>query len=277
MKTIPCCRLSNGVDIPVLGLGVYKTTDPEDMRNAVSAAIEAGYRLFDTARMYENEALLGECLEASGLKRSELFINSKLHMDDMGYDRAIKAFEQSLKDLKTDYLDMFMIHWPGQQKERLLDTWRALEDLYLDGRIKALGMSNFLIKHIDWILESCRVRPVLDQKEHNPRFSEPELYEYCEKNGIKVQAWSPLMRGAFDDPVIMGLSEKYGRTPAQIILRWQLDEGFLVIPKSVRRERIFENADVFGFSLKEEELRAIDGLNIRKSTSMTRDPLTFDF
>ena len=273
---IPSKKLSNGVEIPLLGLGVYKTTDRQDMKNAVEAAIDAGYRLFDTAEMYGNEAMLGEDLESCGVPRKELFITSKLLMDYMSYDKAIAAFEQTLRDLRTDYLDMFMIHWPGQDKARLLDTWRALEDLYIDGRIRALGMSNFTIKHVDWILESCKVKPVVDQKERNPRYNEPELKSYLEANDIVLQAWSPLMRGAFDEPLIKELSEKYHKTPAQIILRWNLDEGVLVIPKSVHRERIFENADVFDFELEPLELQRIDGLNIGRSTS-TRDPETYDF
>ena len=277
MNMIPECRLNNGVDIPILGLGLYKTTGPGQMHIAVTEALKAGYRLFDTAELYENEALLGAELEASGIPRSELFITSKLIMDSMSYDKAIKAFEQSLRDLRTDYLDLFLIHWPGQQKERLLDAWKALEELYLAGKVRAIGMSNFLIRHMDWILESCSVPPVLNQKEHNPLFSEPELYEFCRKNDIKVQSWSPLMRGALSDPLITGLSEKYGKTPAQIVLRWHIDEGFLAVPKSVHGDRIRENADIFDFSLEKEDLLAIDGMNKRKSSSLTRDPETYDF
>ena len=274
---IPVKRLNNGVEIPVLGLGVYKTLEPEDMRTAVDSAIEAGYTLFDTAEMYENEALLGEALEASGADRKELFITSKLLMDHMSYEGAMEAFDKTLKDLRTDYLDMFLIHWPGQKKERLLETWRALEDLYLEGRVRAIGMSNFLIKHVDWILESCRVKPVIDQKEHNPRFTEPKLNEYLQAHDIALQSWSPLMRGDLEEPVLLRLAEKYHKTPAQIVLRWNIDEGFLVIPKSVHRERIFENADIFDFELEASELLEIDTLNIGKSTSRTRDPETFDF
>lgn len=274
---IPVRKLNNGVEIPVLGLGVYKTLEPEDMRRAVDSALEAGYTLFDTAEMYENEALLGEALEASGADRKELFITSKLLMDHMSYEGAMEAFDKTLKDLRTDYLDMFLIHWPGQKKERLLETWRALEDLYLEGRVRAIGMSNFLIKHVDWILESCRVKPVIDQKEHNPRFTEPKLNEYLKAHDIALQSWSPLMRGDLGEPVLLRLAEKYHKTPAQIVLRWNIDEGFLVIPKSVRRERIFENADIFDFELEASELLEIDALNIGKSTSRSRDPETFDF
>ena len=277
MNMIPEIKLSNGIKIPVLGLGVYKTTDPDDMHEAVFAALDAGYRLFDTAELYENEALLGKELLRYGADRNSLFITSKLLMDHMSYDGAIRAFEQTIKDLCTDHLDMFLIHWPGQKKDRLLETWRALEDLYKDGRIKALGMSNFTIKHIDWILESCDVAPVINQVEHHPGLSEPELYDLCKKQHIMIQSWSPLMRGQLDAPPIMAAALKHKKTPAQIVLRWHIQEGFLVIPKSVHRDRIFENCDIFDFELTEDELRSIDGLNTGRSISHTRLPATYDF
>ena len=267
--------LNNGVKMPVLGLGVYKTLEPSEMKTAVNAALEAGYRSFDTAQMYQNEELLGAALETSAIDRSALFLTNKVDLGNMGYQAVLDSFEVSLKKLKTDYLDLFLVHWPGQQKLRLQETWCAMEALYAAKKVRAIGVCNCLPRHLEWILEMRGVVPAVNQVERHPLRVGRELQDWCAARGIRMEAWSPLIRGNFNLPAILALAEKYQKTPAQIILRWDIQGGYVVIPKSVHPERIVENAGIFDFSLEPADMAVLDGLDIGHTIS--RDPRTYDF
>lgn len=267
--------LYNGIEMPLVGLGVFKTNDQKEMDNAVRYALEAGYRSFDTAQMYQNEHVLGEALRRSGIARGDIFLTSKLDNPNQGYDKALASFEESLRKLKTDYLDLFLIHWPGQKRARLIESWRALERLHKEGRIRAIGVSNFMKRHLQWMAEDCEVMPAVNQIERHPLLNQNKLAAWCMQRGIQVEAWGPLVRGSFDFPQIRELAARYGKTPAQIILRWDVQSGYVVIPKSVHRERILENIDLFDFTLDEADMRAIDAMDANCRTS--HDPETFDF
>lgn len=272
---IPEIELNNGIKIPVIGLGVYKTDSQQEMTDAVQWALEAGYRSFDTAQMYKNEEILGNALKALGVKREDIFITSKVDLANMGYDKTLYSFNESLEKLQTDYLDMFLVHWPGQQKERLVETYKAMEELYKQGKIKVPGVSNCEPKHIEWILEECEITPAVNQVERHPLLNEKELENWCSKHNIKLEAWSPLIRGNINLPQIVNLAEKYNKTPAQIILRWDIQSGYIVIPKSVNKNRIFENADIFSFELSPEDMEILSNMDCGHRTSF--DPNTFDF
>ena len=272
---IPEIELNNGIKIPVIGLGVYKTDSQQEMTDAVQWALEAGYKSFDTAQMYKNEEILGNALKALGVKREDIFITSKVDLANMGYDKTLYSFNESLEKLQTDYLDMFLVHWPGQQKERLVETYKAMEELYKQGKIKVLGVSNCEPKHIEWILEECEITPAVNQVERHPLLNEKELENWCSKHNIKLEAWSPLIRGNINLPQIVNLAEKYNKTPAQIILRWDIQSGYIVIPKSVNKNRIFENADIFSFELSPEDMEILSNMDCGHRTSF--DPNTFDF
>lgn len=271
IKTI----LNNGVEIPVLGLGVYQTNHFEEMLSAVKWASEAGYTSFDTAQMYKNEHLLGRAFKEAGLNRNDLFITSKVDLMNMGYENTIKSFDESLQKLQTDYLDMFLVHWPGQKKERLIRTYKAMEDLYNQGKVRVIGVCNCEPEHLDWIMEECQVVPAINQVERHPFLNDKKLFEFCSKSGIKLEAWAPLNRGNFNNPKLLEIADKYERTPAQVILRWDIQSGYIVIPKSVHKERIIENADIFNFELTKSDIEIIDNMSIGARTSY--DPKTFDF
>ena len=267
--------LYNGIEMPLVGLGVFKTNDQKEMDNAVRYALEAGYRSFDTAQMYQNDHILGESLRRLDLVRSDVFLTSKLDNPNQGYDKALLSFEESLRKLKTDYLDLFLIHWPGQKRSRLIESWRALERLHKEGRIRAIGVSNCMKRHLQWMAEDCDVMPAVNQIERHPLLNQNGLAQWCTQRGIQVEAWGPLVRGSFDFPQIREMAARYGKTPAQIILRWNVQSGYAVIPKSVHRDRIFENIDLFDFALDEADMRAIDAMDTGGRTSF--DPETFDF
>lgn len=267
--------LNNGVKMPLLGLGVYQTTGDAEMRAAVDAALEAGYRCFDTAQMYKNEHVLGKALDAAGAPRDTLFLTSKVDLDNMGYENTLASFQQSLEKLRTDYLDLFLIHWPGQQQNRLLDTWRAMETLCAQKKVRAIGVCNCQPRHLQWILDACETAPAVNQVERHPLLNERTLIDWCVPRRIALQAWAPLLRGNLDHPEIMRLAHKHGKTPAQVVLRWDIQSGVAVIPKSVRRERIFENAAIFDFDLEPEDMAVLDGMDTGAHTS--HDPETFDF
>ncbi len=273
--TLAKVSLNNGVEIPILGLGVYNTTSYDEMLNAVKWAMEAGYRSFDTAQMYKNEDILGNALQELKIKREDIFLTSKVNLGNMGYENTIKSFEQSISKLKTDYLDMFLIHWPGQQKDRLLDTYKALEDLNKDGKIRVIGVCNCEVKHLEWILESCEIPPAVNQVERHPLLNEKHLEAWCKDKNIKLEAWAPLMRGNLNLPQILAIAEKYKKTPAQVVLRWDVQDGYIVIPKSVHKERIFENSDIFSFELDKEDMETLSSMDQGVRTSF--DPETFDF
>jgi diketogulonate reductase-like aldo/keto reductase len=251
--------LNNGVRMPWLGLGVFQVADGDEVRSAVRWAIEAGYRSIDTAAGYRNEAGVGQAIRESGVPREELFITTKLANADQGYESTLRAFEESRRKLGVDYVDLYLIHWPG--RDRYKETWRAFEKLYSEGYIRAIGVSNFQIHHLESLKESSGIIPAVNQVEFHPLLTQKELLDYCRREGIQLEAWSPIMKGNLDIPLLKDLSAKYGKTPAQIVLRWDLQHGVVTIPKSVRRERIVENAGIFDFELSEEDVRAIDALN----------------
>ncbi|MDF2658675.1 MAG: hypothetical protein K0Q94_1466 [Paenibacillus sp.] len=267
--------LGNGVRMPWLGLGVWKVTEGQEVEHAVRTAIETGYRSIDTAAVYGNEEGVGRAIRDSGVSRDELFVTTKVWNADQGYDSTLAAYEQSLGKLGLEYVDLYLIHWPVKGKYK--DTWKALEHLYEQGRVRAIGVSNFHVHHLDDLLQDAVVKPMVNQVEYHPRLSQRPLLAYCQKNGIQMEAWSPLMQGKelISHELLVGLGQKYGKSPAQIILRWDLQNGVVTIPKSVTPSRIRENADIFDFQLSAEDMALIDGLNL--DTRVGADPDNFNF
>ena len=258
-QTIPTLTLNNGVAIPQIGFGVFRVPDAET-EAAVSAALEAGYRSIDTAAIYGNERGVGRALAASGIPRDELFITSKLWNSDQGAGTSA-AVEASLDKLGLDALDLYLIHWPAPANELYLQSWTALEELAAAGRSRAIGVSNFLPEHLERVIALGGTVPAVNQIELHPALRQAETVAFNSAHGIATEAWSPLAQGAMlSNPVIAGLAEAIGRTPAQLILRWHLQQGRIIIPKSVTPQRIRENLDVFGFDLTTDELSVIDGL-----------------
>ncbi|MBS3771508.1 MAG: aldo/keto reductase [Bacteroidales bacterium] len=250
--------LSNGVRMPYFGLGVYSMNN-EEVTSAVHRALETGYRLIDTASVYGNEEGVGKAVRESDLPREEVFVTSKVWNTDQGYERTLKAFDKSMNRLGLDYLDLYLIHWPVSDLYK--DTWKALEKLYNEGRIRAIGVSNFLIHHLKDLMEDAEITPMVNQVEFHPHLVQQELHDFCQKNQIQSEAWAPLMRGKVNEiPLLKGLAEKYEKTPAQIVLRWDLQKGVATIPKSSNPERIRSNADIFDFELSEGDVKRIDDL-----------------
>lgn len=253
--------LYNGVEIPKLGLGVFLMKDEEELVEAVKAAVEVGYRHFDTAKIYGNEEYLAKGLKESGISREEIFLTSKVWNYDLGYEQTKIAFQETLDRLDTDYLDLYLIHWAAP---KYAESWKALIELYEEGRVRAIGVSNFQIHHLEDLKNQELMQPMINQIETHPEFPQNELHEYMKENGIVHEAWGPLGQGKtdlFQQPVILGLADKYGKTPAQIILRWHLERGEVIIPKSVRASRIQENSEVFDFSLTSNEMELMATLN----------------
>ena len=252
--------LNNGVKNPCLGFGTYKAADGKSA-DVIFTALKAGYRYFDTASFYGTETYLAEAVEKSGIDRKELFITSKAWKTQMGYENVKKAFSESLASLRTDYLDLYLIHWPLPEedctdwKKLDLETWRALEDLYFEGKVRAIGVSNFLPHHLAPLLQNCRVKPAVDQIEFHPGYTQEQTVSYCQKNGILVQAWSPIGRRALlDHPMLVQMAERYGVSVAQLCIRYALQRGIVPLPKSSAMERMKQNHDVFGFSISEEDM-----------------------
>jgi len=267
-------ELHNGVKMPYFGLGVYLSEDGQEVINAVKWAIEAGYRHIDTASLYNNEEGVGEGLKQSGINREEVFVVSKVWNSDQGYDSTLKAFNDSLERLKLDYLDLYLIHWPvkGQYK----DTWRALEHLYKEKKVRAIGVSNFLRHHLEELLKSAEIVPMVNQMEFHPYLVQQDLVDYCNTHQIQYEAWAPMMQGRiFDLESIKKISLKYGKSPAQVVLRWDLQKGVITIPKSAKKERIIDNANLFDFELSNEDIGLMDSLE--KGQRFGPDPDTFDF
>ncbi len=253
-------KLNNNVRIPVLGLGVYQTPPGRVTQNAVKFALSIGYRHVDTARIYGNEADVGEAVRKSGVPREQLFVTTKLWNGDQGYDSTLRACEASLKRLGFDYLDLYLIHFPVPETRK--ESWKAMETLLQKGKCRAIGVSNFTIPHLEDLLETHEVIPAVNQVEFHPFLYQKELLEYCQRKGIQVEAYSPLARGErFKHPRITALATKYSKTPAQLMLRWGLQHGLVVIPKSTREERIRENSQVFDFEISAEDMRSLDSLN----------------
>jgi diketogulonate reductase-like aldo/keto reductase len=265
--------LHNGVRMPRLGLGVFKVKDGEEVANAVRFALEAGYRSIDTAKAYNNEEGVGRAIRSSGVPRSELFVTTKVWNSDQGYDSTLRAFEASRKRLGLDVIDLYLVHWPV--KGKYMETYRALEKLYRDGAVRAIGVSNFQIHHLKDVLAEFEIKPMVNQVEYHPLLTQVEVREFCEREGIQLEAWSPLMQGHLDVPEIRALAEKHGKTPAQVVLRWDLQHGVVTIPKSTNAFRIRENADVFDFELTEEDMKVLDGLN--RNRRFGSDPDNFNF
>ncbi|PZO90951.1 MAG: oxidoreductase [Sphingomonas sanxanigenens] len=272
----PLISLVDGSTIPQIGLGVWQT--PDDVAVAVvSAAIEAGYRHVDTAAIYRNEQGVGEGLRASGVARDEIHVTTKLWNDDQGYDSALKACDESLGRLGIDKIDLYLIHWPSPHRGLYVDSWKALVRLKEEGRVGAIGVSNFAAEHLDRIIDATGVTPALNQIELHPDFQQRALRSLHDDLGIRTESWSPLGQGKLlADPVIARIAAKHGRTPAQTIIRWHIDQGLIVIPKSVTPSRIVENFDVFGFALDAEDLAAIDALD-GAGNRIGPDPLTAAF
>lgn len=269
-------KLHNGVKMPVLGLGVYKAGNGKEVINAIHNSFEAGYRHIDTASFYANEEGVGEAIRLSGLNRSEVFLTTKVWNDDQGFQSTLKAFEVSLSKLGTEYIDLYLIHWPVPGK--FLETWKALEQLYDSGRVKAIGVSNFLVHHLKEILENCRIKPMVLQNEFHPRLVQQSLLLFCRENDIQYEAWSPLMRGRIlQNETLKKIGNKYGKTAAQVVLRWDLQKGVVTIPKSVHRGRIIENANIFDFRLTEQEVREIDRLETAERTGADPDDFMAHF
>jgi methylglyoxal/glyoxal reductase len=267
-------RLHNVVEMPVLGLGVYKVEEGTQIEETIHSALDYGYRLIDTASFYQNEEGVGRAIRNSSIPREELFITTKVWNSEQGYDNTLRAFDESMERLGLEYLDLYLVHWPV--KGLYLETWRALEKLYQEGRVKAIGVSNFKIHHLQDLLSHCVERPVINQVELHPLLAQTELRNFCRQNEIKVEAWSPLSRGRFlDEPVLGSTSDRHGKTPAQVILRWHLQHEIIPIPKSVTPSRLRENAEVFDFKLSQQEMAEIDGLN--KDQRFGADPDHIDF
>ncbi len=254
--------LNNGYPMPSVGLGVYKISD-EDMTKVVNAAIDAGYRAFDTAYFYDNEASLGRALKDNGVDREDLFITTNLWNDYQGYEKTFEYFNKSIENLQTDYLDLFLIHWPCEADGLFLETYKAMEELYEQGKVKAIGVCNFNVHHLEKLMAQSSIKPMVNQIEVHPYFNQQELQEFCDRHDIKVTAWMPLMRnrGLLDDPVIVKIAEKYHKTPAQVVLRWHLAHNRIIIPKSQTPKRIQENIDILDFNLELTEVAEIDALN----------------
>lgn len=259
--------LHNGNSIPCIGYGTYKTTE-EEVYDAVLAAVEAGYRHIDTAAYYKNEAGVGRAVRNCGVSREELFVTSKVWNTDRGYENTKKAFADSMERLGMEYLDLYLIHWPANRKQfgekaEIInaETWKALEELYAEGKVRAIGLSNFLPHHIGELMKTAEVKPMVDQIEFHPGWAQLEVSEYCQRNGIVVEAWSPLgRRGALESGALQNIGAKYGKSAAQVCVRWVLQHDILPLPKSVNPGRMAENADVFDFALTKEEMEVINKL-----------------
>lgn len=274
LKTLQdATTLHNGVTMPWFGLGVFKVENGSEVIEAVKTAIQNGYRSIDTAALYRNEEGVGQAIKESGVPRQELFITTKVWNSDQGYDSTLQAFETSLNKLGLDYLDLYLIHWPGKDKYK--ETWKALEKLYKDGRVRAIGVSNFKIHHLEDLMSSAEIKPMVNQVEYHPHLTQKELLAFCQREGIQLEAWSPLKQGQLlSDPTISKLAEKYQKSSAQIILRWDLQNKVVTIPKSIKEQRIIENANIFDFELSAEDMEEIDGLN--KDERIGPDPDTFE-
>lgn len=270
--------LHNGVKMPWLGIGVFKVEEGPELVNAVKFAMKHGYRSIDTAAIYENEEGVGQAiregLDEVGISREELFVTSKVWNSDLGYESTIAAYETSLKKLGLDYLDLYLIHWPVDGKYK--DAWRALETLYKEGKVKAIGVSNFQIHHLEDLMKDAEIKPMINQVEYHPRLTQKEVQAFCHENGIQLEAWSPLMQGQLlDNPILQEIANTYNKSTAQIIIRWDLQNGVVTIPKSTKEHRIIENSNVFDFELTIEEMQQIDQLN--QNHRVGPDPDNFDF
>lgn len=263
--------LNNGVKMPQLGYGVWKISN-EEVIEPVLKALEVGYRSIDTAMIYGNEEGVGEAIRKSGIPREEIFVTTKLWNGDQGYNETLRAFDESLERLGLDYLDLYLIHWPMPKYDLYVETYQAMEKLYKEGRVRAIGVSNFHIEYLQRLFDECEVVPVVNQVECHPYFQQEKLKDFCKKHNIYIESWSPLYQGGevLEDPVIQELAEKHKKTPAQIVLRWHIEEDSIVIPKSVTPSRIEENFQIFDFELSAADMEAIR--SIHRNERIGSDP-----
>lgn len=274
--------LSNGVKIPAPGFGTWQAPDGEVAVEAVKCALANGYRHIDTAAAYDNERSVGRAIAESGIDRKQLFVTSKVWNTDRGYDTTLRAFDKSLADLGLDYLDLYLIHWPATEHQfddwQLINarTWQAMQRLYSEGRVRAIGVSNFMPHHLRPLIDEAELAPMVNQIEYHPGWTQPECVTYCKEMGIVVEAWSPLGRGrVLSNPVLEAIAAAHGKSVAQICLRWELQCGVLPLPKSVTPERIRQNIDIFDFSLTTDEMRAIDTMPPTGASGLDPDTVTF--
>lgn len=266
--------LHNGVEMPTLGLGVWKMENNDEVKTAVNAAIDAGYKAIDTAAAYKNEEGVGAAIKENSTPREELFITSKVWNDDQGYDSTLKAFDDTVSKLGVDTLDLYLIHWPVEGKYK--ETWKAMEKLYNDGRVRAIGVSNFHPHHLEDLMKDAEIKPMVNQVEFHPLLNQKELRTFCKQHSIQMEAWSPLAQGKLlDHEVVKEIAEQHGKSTAQVIIRWDLEHEVVTIPKSSNPERIKQNFDVFDFELTPDNIRALDELN--ENERMGPDPDNFDF
>ena len=275
MVTVPTVQLNTGMDMPSLGFGVFQI-GPEEVMGPVRGALDAGYRLIDTAWGYHNEEGVGRAVRESGIPREQLFITTKLTNSEHGYDRALRAFDASLAKLGMDYVDLYLIHWPLPKAGLYVETWRAFEKLYADGRARSIGVSNFTIAHLQKLLDETGTVPAVNQVQLHPRLAQPALREFHSLHGIVTEAWAPIGqgKGLLDDAAIKEMAERYGKSPAQVVLRWHVQIGDIAIPKSVTPARIRENIDVFDFELSPTDVALLSELGPEERIGP--DPDTFD-
>ncbi|WP_017471142.1 aldo/keto reductase [Amphibacillus jilinensis] len=267
--------LHNGVKMPWLGLGVFKVEDGDEVIHSVTKAIENGYRSIDTAAVYRNEEGVGQAIKQSDVARDQLFITSKVWNSDQGYQSTLDAFESTLERLQLDYLDLYLIHWPVPELNKYKETWRALEKLYKEGKIRAIGVSNFKESHLAELIKDCEIVPMVNQVEFHPHLTQEPLRAYSGDHHIQLEAWSPLKQGELlDDPILTEIAKHHNKTVAQVIIRWDLQSGVVTIPKSVKEHRIISNADVFDFELTSEEMSQINAMN--KDDRRGPDPDAFN-
>lgn len=274
--------LANDVQIPCIGFGTWQTPDGETAINSVKAALKAGYRHIDTAACYGNEASVGQAIKESGVPREEIFVTSKVWNTERGYEKTLAAFETTMAKLDLDYVDLYLIHWPAAAnqfenwKEINAQTWRALEELYIKGKVKAIGVSNFLPHHLEALLEGAKVVPMVNQIEYHPGFMQAESVAFCKAHNILVEAWSPLGTGnVLNNETLIMMAQKYSKTVAQICIRWVLQHGLLPLPKSITESRIIENTEVFDFEIKEEDMAIIDAIPFCGGAGINPDAINF--
>ena len=262
--------LSNGTKMPFIGLGTWQVKDRQEGINAVKWAIEAGYKAIDTAVVYQNEAAVGEGIKAAGINREELFITTKVYNDEQGYEATHQSFKDSLDRLQLDYVDLYLIHWPITDKYH--DTWRAMEEIYASGKAKAIGISNFHPQHIEDLMTTAKIKPMINQIELHPNLNQQELVTYCQEQGIAITAYSPLGHGTLlENDVLKEIAKKHHKTVAQVILRWDVQNGITSVPKSVNQERIASNLEVFDFELSAEDMIRINNLNTGERVNKNPD------
>jgi len=267
-------KLYNGYEIPCLGLGVHRAKAGEEVETAITCALKTGYRSIDTATYYQNEQSVGKAIIESDVPREEVFLTTKVWNSDQGYRSTISAFELSLERLQTNYLDLYLIHWP--QNQQTPETWKAMEELYRKGQVRAIGVCNFLVRHLKSLIEKSSLKPMVNQFEFHPELVQPDLLQFCKDQQIQPEAWRPIMKGRVNELALLKqLSEKYQKSPVQIVLRWDIQKGVVTIPKSVTPERIIHNANVFDFELSSDDVAKIDRLD--RFARMGEDPAAFNF